>query len=219
MFVTCRYCDANDGAGNGLWCPEFDMLESNLCGLRSTSHGCVTNASGTNKPTSAEWPIYCDLVEYSNSTDCNHFCAREGDGLWFTSTKALGTTCGESQSCDYGDGGNYAIDTSQPIHGESTFTYMDDNLIKFSTSLSQEQGGALVLSQTNSYQAYPDGFPENGRMGLLAQLWNYTETSGMAWLSGDNCPYDQGEGGLPSVEDVTFSLWDIEISGNTIHFA
>jgi len=141
-------------------------------------------------------------VEYSNSTDCNQFCYREGDGLWFTSIKALGTRCGDSQSCNYGDGEGYAIDTTQPIHGESTFTYVGNNLVKFTTSLSQEQGGTQVLSQTNSYQAYPEGFPENGRMGLLAQLWNYTETSGMAWLSGDNCPYNQGEGGLPSVEDV-----------------
>ena len=32
------YCDANDGTGNNLWCPEMDLGEANRCGLRTTSH-------------------------------------------------------------------------------------------------------------------------------------------------------------------------------------
>ena len=32
------YCDANDGTGNNLWCPEMDLGESNRCGFRTTSH-------------------------------------------------------------------------------------------------------------------------------------------------------------------------------------
>ena len=39
------YCDANDGTGNNLWCPEMDLGEANACGFRSTSHP-VTDLNG-----------------------------------------------------------------------------------------------------------------------------------------------------------------------------
>merc|ERR1712142_1091465 len=34
------YCDANYGAGNNMWCPEYDVMESNKYTMMSALHTC-----------------------------------------------------------------------------------------------------------------------------------------------------------------------------------
>ena len=64
------YCDANDGTGNNLWCPEMDLGESNLCGFRSTSHP-VTDLNGN------EWT--------ANAVNC-HLPLAADAGSWYNAS-------------------------------------------------------------------------------------------------------------------------------------
>jgi len=66
------YCDANDGTGNNLWCPEMDLGEANACGFRSTSHP-VTDLNGN------DWT--------SNAVNC-HAPLVEDWGSWFNKSSS-----------------------------------------------------------------------------------------------------------------------------------
>lgn len=39
-----KYCDGNQIGG--YWCPEFDMMESNMYGMRGTAHACDSPVNG-----------------------------------------------------------------------------------------------------------------------------------------------------------------------------
>jgi len=64
------YCDANDGTGNNMWCPEMDLGESNLCGFRSTSHP-VTDLNGydwTADAVNCHMPLAAEVGSWQNKT-------------------------------------------------------------------------------------------------------------------------------------------------------
>ena len=64
------YCDANDGTGNNLWCPEMDLGESNLCGFRSTSHPVTDlNGDGWNADAvNCHLPLAAEVGSWYNET-------------------------------------------------------------------------------------------------------------------------------------------------------
>ena len=66
------YCDANDGTGNNLWCPEMDLGEANLCGFRSTSHP-VTDLNGN------DWT--------ADAVNC-HLPLAEDVGSWYNASSS-----------------------------------------------------------------------------------------------------------------------------------
>ena len=86
------YCDANDGTGNNLWCPEMDLGEANYCGFRSTSHPVTdlnghawrSNAVNCYSPLAAEQGAWLDpqtssLVENQDYTNL-FYCGLGVDG-------------------------------------------------------------------------------------------------------------------------------------------
>jgi len=193
--AASRYCDGNDGAGNGLWCPEFDLAEANRCGFLTTSHMCVSNST---------WPIYCNMQAASPFPGyCGKYCNRGG----------LGEGPPKS-SADFGVApGDTGIDTQQAFHVAIKFTSVGTETVGFTTTLSQKNR-SWSKSQHTAYKQYPGGYPSTSRMGLLAQLWNNSDASAQNWLSGANCSQTSNS----DVSKVEVKMWDIKINDEIVKF-
>lgn len=237
------YCDANDGTGNDLWCPEMDLSESNICGFRSTSHP-VTDLSSKNWTDSAvncHLPLDADVGSYyDNSTrawvkSADHtnlfYCGLQadgaqhlptqtqswvdhyGNGLYFTSQSAAPSCVdgADSTKCHYGAG--ETIDTTRDYDVRVTFDWNPKGYLNgFTTTLSQGSNSLTISRQTSPNAANvpsAGGFPLDGRVALLVQLWT---SSHMSWLAGPTCKYINGESGLPPVDDATFTMKNIRIT-------
>eukprot|EP00315_Gephyrocapsa_oceanica_P058230 CAMPEP_0185483888 /NCGR_PEP_ID=MMETSP1366-20130426/8884_1 /TAXON_ID=38817 /ORGANISM="Gephyrocapsa oceanica, Strain RCC1303" /LENGTH=458 /DNA_ID=CAMNT_0028091885 /DNA_START=69 /DNA_END=1443 /DNA_ORIENTATION=- len=225
------YCDANDGTGNNLWCPEIDLGEANSCGFRSTSHPVTdlnanswrSDAVNCFAPPDAEQDtnlFYCGLGRLEpapKQTWVDHF----GNALMFSSAAAHPPCVGSTPAntlCTYGAG--QAIDTNREYDVRISFTYEGGALRAFTTTLSQGSNTIELTRQTtpNSFSVpIAGGFPDSGRVALLVQLWfsspgSGTEGqenggSGMDWLSGSTCPVANGETArLPAVSDATYTI-------------
>jgi hypothetical protein len=201
-LASGRYCDANDGTGNGLWCPEMDIFEGNSCGMAFTSHACTSNRS---------WPMWCNM---DANTDFPGFC---GD---MTCDRAGVQGSHNAEDAEYGFGPEYEIDTSRPFHVAMSFSYVDGQLVAYNTTVAQpdamtEETRILTKSvDTMAPELYPDGFPTDGKIGLLAQLWNTSTEAAMSWLAGPNCTRNSSDD--PS--EITVKMWDISINGKPIKF-
>jgi len=206
-LASSRYCDANDGVGNGLWCPEMDIFEGNSCGMAITSHACKTYGGISN----TSWPMYCWL---DANTDFPGYC---GD---LTCDRAGASGDHNGEDAKYGFGPGYTIDTSRPFYVEVSFTYAAEQLVSFNTTVAQSdettnETHTLTQSiETMAAELYPDGFPTDGKMGLLAQLWNTSDASAMEWLAGANCSRNSSD----IASEITVKMWDISINGKLIKF-
>lgn len=239
------YCDANDGTGNDMWCPEMDLGESNLCGFRSTSHpvtdlnandwtsdavnchlplaedvGSWYNASSSTWVKSQDYTnlFYCGLgtkngqkvTSHPKQTWVDHF----GNALYLTSENALpGCSKASDTKCVYGSG--EAIDTKLDYDVHVSFDWSDEGYLKgFSTTLTQGSNTVTLPRQSTPNQAevpIKGGFPEDGRVALLVQLWT-SKGEGMSWLSGPTCNYTNGQTpGLPAISDTTYTMKNIRI--------
>ena len=250
------YCDANDGTGNNLWCPEMDLGESNVCGFRSTSHP-VTDLQATewtseavnchlplaaevgswyNKTSGARVPnadytnlFYCGLgkktaqkieASHPKQTWVDHF----GNALYLTSEEASpGCSKAGDTKCTYGFdlAGADSINTSDDYDVRVSFDWdgTEGYLKGFTTTLTQPnaQGGVTTVTlprvSTPNQAEVPikGGFPADGRVALLVQLWT-SQGDGMSWLSGVNCNYTNGQtAGLPSVNETTYTIKNLRI--------
>jgi len=253
------YCDANDGTGNNLWCPEMDLGEANRCGLRTTSHPVTDiihpEAPWEGKAVNCFFPLAEDVAMYKNEAgtwvkDADHtnlvYCGlgttanainyttktqswvdHFGNAMYATSKKAV-SSCSTAPgsptsfaSCDYGPGSDYIIDTSKPYQVEVTFDWNDakQTLDSFKFFLTQGAGHTIMYSRyvgNNPAGVNPvGGFGKDGKMGLLAQLWTSPD---MSWLSGKDCAETNDGHSLPAVKDVSYTIWDIRINSDLIHF-
>jgi len=238
------YCDANDGTGNNLWCPEMDLGEANRCGLRSTSHPVTDlnankwngNAVNCHLPLAKEAGRYVDPTtkqtkqdpDYTNLFYCgvtvdgaqgagrqtwvDHF----GNALYFSSSSALPACVGgaPNTNCLYGAGAP-GINTLLDYDVHVSFDWSTDGYLKgFATTLTQgSKTVTLPRITTPNSASVPmlDGFPEDGRVAILVQLWT-SQGDGMSWLSGPTCNYTNGETpGLPSINDTTYTMKNIRI--------
>jgi hypothetical protein len=246
------YCDANDGTGNNLWCPEMDLGESNMCGFRSTSH--PTTDLGANGITAYPWTadaVNCHLplaaevgtwynktsgasvanADYTNLFYCglgkptaqkveaghpkqtwvDHF----GNALYMSSESAV-PGCSQSSDTKCGYGVGETIDTTLDYDVSVAFDWdqADGYLRGFTTTLTQ--GGknlsiSRVASPNQAEVPIKGGFPDDGRVALLVQLWT-SQGEGMSWLSGVNCNYTNGQtAGLPPIGDTTYTMKNIQI--------
>ena len=68
------YCDANDGTGNNLWCPEMDLGESNRCGFRSTSHPVTDlNANDwTSDAVNCHLPLAAEVGAFNGTANADY---------------------------------------------------------------------------------------------------------------------------------------------------
>jgi len=262
------YCDANDGTGNNLWCPEMDLGEANRCGLRTTSHpvtdilhpttpweGKAVNCFfplaedvASYKADDGSWKqdadrtnlVYCgmgttaDAINLTSKTQSwvDHF----GNALYATSKEAVpgcGSALGADHSpwkghsaasftaCDYGPGSAYTIDTTRPYEVTVTFDWnaATSSLNSFKVNMTQGAGHTVTLTRpvgSNPAGVNPlGGFGKDGKMGLLAQLWTSPD---MSWLSGKGCTETNDGKGLPAVKDVSYTIWDIKVNSDLIHF-
>ena len=256
------YCDANDGTGNNLWCPEMDLAESNRCSFKTTSHP-VTDLN-TNLKCAEPWVndavncffppaayvgkyyddatgtwvsdadrtnlLYCGFgVPNAITERVQSWVDRWGNAQDFTSAAAAGSgwqrcTEGATMSCSYGP--SLSIDTSRPYDVKVSFAWDDDHLVNFTTTLTQAER-SFVLTQEPAPNAFHapvlGGFPKDGRMGLLAQLWSSPD---MSWLSGPDCNSTNPSGApysLPSQAEATYTISNLAIErggvSNMIRFA
>lgn len=191
--ASARYCDANDGVGNGLWCPEFDLGESNACGFHTTSHACVHS----------DWPIYCNMDAGSVFPGfCGQYCDRGGQDAFTDSSKPQ----------VYGPHVWSGINTRKPYEVQVDFGYTDANL-DFTLTLKQD-AFSWSMKGSNDNKLWPHGYPADGKMALLAQLWNTSTASAMEWLAGPACTQTSN----PDASKVTFKMWDIRVNGKLIKF-
>jgi hypothetical protein len=193
------YCDANDGTGNNLWCPEMDMGEANACGFRSTSHPVTdlnpghewrSDAVNCYVPPGADQEtnlFYCGLG-VDGAQSAGTFPAQQtwvdhyGNALMFTSAAAHPPCASGAPDstlhCAYG--GGHTIDTTRDFDVSIKFDF-DGHLRGFTTTLRQ---GAQSVELTRATSPNPasvpvaNGFPESGRMALLVQLWMSSPGSG-----------------------------------------
>jgi len=238
------YCDANDGTGNNLWCPEMDLGEANYCGFRSTSHP-VTDLSGnawTGTAVNCYAPLgadqdanlfYCGLGVDGAQSDgpplMQAWSDHYGNALWFTSAAAhppCAASPGSSTMCTYGDG--QAIDTNRDYDVHVKFHFGGSNLRSFTTTLRQDANTIELTRQTSPNSAavpIEHGFPDTGRVALLVQLWvsspgSGTEGaesggSGMSWLSGAACDVSNGGSAEhPAVSDATYTIKNLRITNS-----
>ena len=236
------YCDANDGTGNNLWCPEMDLGEANACGFRSTSHPVTdlhpghhwrSDAVNCYVPPGAEQEtnlFYCGLgldgaqSAAGSQTWVDHW----GNALMFSSPAAhppCSSGGDDATACTYG--GGQAIDTDRDFDVSVKF-HWDGHLRGFTTTLRQGPNTLERTRQTtpNSASVPPEsGFPDSGRMALLVQLWmsspgSGTEGaevggSGMSWLSGATCDRANGETeGLPAISEATYVIKNLRITNS-----
>ena len=217
------YCDANDGTGNNLWCPEMDLGESNACGFRSTSHPVTDLSPGHNwrsdavncfVPPGAEQEtnlFYCGLgidgAQSVGPAPAQTWVDHYGNALMFTSAAAhppcSSGALDSTLQCTYG--GGQTIDTNFDFDVRVKF-HFDGYLRGFTTTLRQGVNAVELTRQTSPNSASvpaQNGFPDTGRMALLVQLWmsspgSGTEGaenggSGMSWLSGAICNASNSE--------------------------
>lgn len=194
------YCDANDGTGNNLWCPEMDLGEANACAFRSTSHPVTdlnsrhwsADAVNCYVPPGAEQETnlyYCGLgvdgAQSAGAVPAQTWVDHYGNALMFSSAAAhppcaSGVAPDGSTACGYGSGGGQTIDTDLDVDVRVRF-HFDGYLRGFTTTLSQGSGSIELTRQTSPNSAsvpLEHGFPESGRMALLVQLWMSTPGSG-----------------------------------------
>jgi len=240
------YCDANDGTGNNLWCPEMDLGESNLCGFRSTSHpvtdlnandwtsdavnchlplakdaGSWYNASSSTWVKNQDYTnlFYCGLTvpgaQRSGSPPTQTWVDHFGNALFFNSASALPACASGAPNtkCDYGAGSTINTKLDYDVH--VSFDWSPEGYLKgFSTTLTQGSNTVTIPRQSSPNQAnvpMKGGFPLDGRVALLVQLWT-SQGDGMSWLSGAKCNYTNGETpGLPSISETTYTMKNIRI--------
>ena len=251
--IRVRQCDANDGTGNNLWCPEMDLGEANRCGLRTTSHPVTDimhpEAPWEGKAVNCFFPLAEDVAMYKNAAgswvkDADHtnlvYCGlgttadasnyttktqswvdHFGNALYATSAKAVPGCGGSFTACDYGPGSSYTIDTTRPYNVTVTFDWngATQTLDSFKVNMTQGAGRTVTLTRpvgNNPASVNPvGGFGKDGKMGLLAQLWTSPD---MSWLSGKDCAETNDGHSLPAVKDVSYTIWDIRINSDLIHF-
>ena len=193
------YCDANDGTGNNLWCPEMDLGESNACGFRSTSHPVTdlnpghdwkSHAVNCFVPPGEEQEanlFYCGLgVDGAQSdqpapaqqTWVDHY----GNAVMFTSAAAhlpcSGAGPDSALDCRYG--GGQTIDTDHDFDVHIKFDF-NGHLRGFTTTLRQGSNVVELTRRTTPNSAsvpVEGGFPGTGRMALLVQLWRSSPGTG-----------------------------------------
>ena len=236
------YCDANDGTGNNLWCPEMDLGEANYCGFRSTSHP-VTDLNGHDwragavncyVPPGAGQDanlFYCGLgidgAQSSASPPTQTWVDHYGNALWFTSAAAHPPCSGtpDNTLCTYG--GGQTIDTNHDVDVRIKF-HFDGYLRGFTTTLRQGSKTIELTRQTSPNPASVPmlhGFPDSGRVALLVQLWvsspgsgtegAETGGSGMSWLSGATCNVSNGDSaGFPAISDATYTIKNLRITNS-----
>jgi len=78
------YCDANDGTGNSLWCPEFDLGEANLCTFHATSHP-VTDLNAKRVLLADDWASSAVNCYLPTSADAGSYFDA-GSSEWVQST-------------------------------------------------------------------------------------------------------------------------------------
>lgn len=238
------YCDANDGTGNNLWCPEMDFGEANACGFRSTSHPVTdlnpghdwrSNAVNCYVPLGTKMEtnlFYCGLgidgAQSTGAAPAQTWVDHYGNALMFTSASAHPPCAAgapdSALQCSYGIG--ESINTDRDVDVRVRF-HFDGHLRGFTTTLRQGSNIVELERQTspNSFSVPVDnGFPDSGRMALLVQLWmsrpgSGTEGdemggSGMSWLSGTTCDALNGEDGLPAVSEATYTIKDMRITNS-----
>lgn len=217
------YCDANDGTGNNLWCPEMDLGEANVCGFRSTSHP-VTDLNGNDwtsnavncytplaeevgswlNKSSSEWVqsldktnlFYCGLSTGAQTDGAQQWSDHFGNALSFTSASANpGCSNGISDTkCDYGMGDT--IDTKLDYDVNIKFDWAAEGyLAGFSTTLTQ---GSKTLTLPRQTTPNPANVPIKGgfpKDGGMAMLVQLWTSmgNGMSWLSGSTCNYTNGQ--------------------------
>ena len=214
--VNCFFPLAEDVASykaeDGSWVQDADRTNLLYCGMGMTA----------------------DAVNLTSKTQSwvDHF----GNALYATSKEAVpgcGSTLGAERSfwkghsassftaCDYGPGSAYTIDTSRPYQVTVTFDWNDatHTLNSFKVNMTQGAGKSVTLTRpvgNNPAGVNPTGgFGKDGKMGLLAQLWTSPD---MSWLSGKGCEEKNDGKGLPAVEDATYTIWDIRVNADLIHF-
>ena len=245
------YCDANDGTGNNLWCPEMDLGESNMCGFRSTSHP-VTDLSGDGWRADAvncHLPLASEVGSWYNQTSGERVPSADYTNLFYCglgkkTAQKIGPT-GQRQSwvdhfgnalylaSDLVDPGcsaardtkcNYGVDlavagsinTRDDYDVRVSFDWdsTDGYLKGFTTTLTQGATTVTLPRVSTPNQAdvpIEGGFPADGRVALLVQLWT-SQGQGMSWLSGANCNFTNGQTpGLPSIEDTTYTIKNLRI--------
>lgn len=238
------YCDANDGTGNNLWCPEMDMGEANACGFRSTSHPVTdlnpghrwrTDAVNCYVPMGADQEtnlFYCGLgidgAQGIGTASAQTWVDHYGNALMFTSAAAhppcAAGAPNDTLQCSYGVG--QTIDTDRDVDVHVKF-HFDGQLRGFTTTLRQGSNIVALTRKTSpNFFSVPveSGFPDTGRMALLVQLWYSRPGSGtegaesggtgMSWLSGSSCNVSNGENGLPAISEATYTIKDMRITNS-----
>eukprot|EP00928_Gymnodinium_smaydae_P093710 TRINITY_DN7800_c0_g1_i1.p1 TRINITY_DN7800_c0_g1~~TRINITY_DN7800_c0_g1_i1.p1 ORF type:complete len:421 (-),score=85.42 TRINITY_DN7800_c0_g1_i1:363-1625(-) len=91
------YCDANDGTGNNLWCPEMDLGESNLCGFRTTSHPVTDlNANDwTSNAVNCHLPLTDDVGSWYDANSSTWVKNQDYTNLFYC---GLGTASGQKMT-------------------------------------------------------------------------------------------------------------------------
>ena len=108
------------------------------------------------------------------------------------------------------------INTKDDYDVRVTFDWdsADGYLKGFSTTLTQGATTVTLPRVSTPNQAevpIKGGFPADGRVALLVQLWT-SQGAGMSWLSGINCNYTNGQTpGLPSIDDTTYTMKNLRI--------
>ena len=125
-LAATYYCDANDGTGNNLWCPEMDLGESNVCGFRTTSHPVVdlnaaadVKKSWTNNPVTCSFPVAAHIGRYHDGSawKTNY----DKSNLLFCAYGVPGAITNRTQSwCDHY--GNAVYHTSAAAHGGNVWS-------------------------------------------------------------------------------------------------
>lgn len=124
---------------------------------------------------------------------------------------ALGPT---SVNCHYGPGTEYDINTNYPYSVKTTFAWNQTThtLDSFTTTLTQEGRSITMTQHVDDNPAHvtpPNIWSNDGKMGLLAQLWT---SDGMSWLSGSTC----AEVHKKPESETTFRIQDIRINGRPL---
>ena len=182
-----------------------------------TSGTSVPNADFTNL-------FYCGLGKataqrmedsHPKQTWVDHF----GNALYMASEDAVpGCSKASDTKCTYGFdvAGAETINTKDDYDVRVTFDWdsADGYLKGFSTTLTQGATTVTLPRVSTPNQAevpIKGGFPADGRVALLVQLWT-SQGAGMSWLSGINCNYTNGQTpGLPSIDDTTYTMKNLRI--------
>jgi hypothetical protein len=193
------YCDANDGTGNNLWCPEMDLGEANRCGLRTTSHPTLDlNGGDWNwRAVNCYFPLAEDVAYYKDkdgnwTQDADHtnlvYCGfgkpgaidfktkkqswvdHFGNAAYLTSAEAVpGCDSADYTSCKYGAGSKNEIDTTRPYHVSVSFGWDPLAKILNNFTLTVSQAGK-ILNMTRPVANNPANVPLAGGFGADGKM-------------------------------------------------